>query len=84
MAAESTGPFVHDPLAALLEKEIRILSRSPRFRVIFGMACRSARWSSSPSLLAETTEVSCEQLLPVINTYGLLILENFYCGMFRI
>ena len=31
--------FFRDPFAALLEKEFRILARSPRFRVIFAMAC---------------------------------------------
>jgi ABC-2 type transport system permease protein len=64
-----------DPLAALLEKELRILSRSPRFRVIFGMACFFSALVFFPLAFGQHHSSFMEgHYLPVINTYGLLIL----------
>lgn len=64
-----------DPLAALLEKEMRILSRSPRFRVIFGMACFFSALVFFPLAFGRNHSSFMEgNYLPVINTYGLLIL----------
>jgi ABC-2 type transport system permease protein len=64
-----------DPLAALLEKEIRILSRSPRFRVIFGMACIFSALVFFPLAFGRNhSRFMAGNYLPVINTYGLLIL----------
>jgi ABC-2 type transport system permease protein len=64
-----------DPVAALLEKEMRVLSRSPRFRVIFGMACFFSALVFFPLAFGRQRSTFMEgNYLPVINTYGLLIL----------
>lgn len=64
-----------DPLAALLEKELRILSRSPRFRVIFGMACLFSAVVFFPMAFGRNQSSFIQgNYLPVINAYGLLIL----------
>ncbi len=66
-----------DPVAALVEKEIRTLLRMPRFRVVFGMACLFSVIIFIP-LAFETsgTQFVKENFLLVVNIYGLLLLSD--------
>ena len=64
-----------DPLAALLEKEARVLTRSPRFRVIFGMACVFSLVIFYPVAFGRAgSTFLASNYLPAVNSYGLLIL----------
>jgi len=67
-----------DPLAALLEKELRSLLRMPRFRVLFGMACVFSVLILIPITLENGGHSGFMRtnLLPIINLYGLLILSD--------
>jgi ABC-2 type transport system permease protein len=67
-----------DPLAALLEKELRSLLRMPRFRVLFGMACVFSVIVLVPITVEHGGHSSFmrSNLLPIINLYGLLILSD--------
>ncbi|MBV9759977.1 MAG: hypothetical protein JO340_05390 [Acidobacteriaceae bacterium] len=67
-----------DPLAALLEKELRSLLRMPRFRVLFGIACIFSVVILIPITLqsGHHTAFVRANLLPLINLYGLLILSD--------
>jgi ABC-2 type transport system permease protein len=70
--------FLPDPFAALVEKEMRMLSRIPRLRVVFAMSCffglllflpwRGGR-HSQPSRVVEDA-------LPIMAVYGLLMLSQ--------
>ena len=69
------GRFLSDPLAALIEKELRILTRSPRFRVIFGMACFFSLVVFFPFSSGRLSGgFLSENYLPAVSAYGLLIL----------
>lgn len=66
--------FFRDPLAALIEKDLRVLSRSPRFRLIFGMACLLSVVVFFPLAYGRAhSSVIAHNYLPAINLYGLLI-----------
>jgi ABC-2 type transport system permease protein len=68
------GRVLRDPLAALVEKELRILARSPRFRVVFGMACIFSVIVFFPFAFGRIANgFIAENYLPTINVYGLLI-----------
>jgi ABC-2 type transport system permease protein len=63
-----------DPLAALIEKDLRVLSRSPRFRLIFGMACLLSVVVFFPLAYGRAhSNVVAHNYLPAINLYGLII-----------
>ena len=68
-----------DPLAALIQKELRSLVRMPRFRIQFGMACLFSVLIFFP--LAMNTERAGtsfigHNFLPIVALYGLLILSD--------
>jgi ABC-2 type transport system permease protein len=66
--------FFRDPLAVLIEKDLRVLSRSPRFRLIFGMACLLSVVVFFPLAYGRAhSNVIAHNYLPAINLYGLLI-----------
>ena len=66
-----------DPMAALVEKEIRTLLRMPRFRVVFGMACLFSVIIFVPLAFETTgTHFVKENFLLVVNIYGLLLLSD--------
>lgn len=66
-----------DPLAALIEKELLVLSRSPRFRLLFGMACVFSIVVFFPLAFGRTGSTFLhENYLPSISAYGLLILGD--------
>jgi ABC-2 type transport system permease protein len=67
----------NDPLAALLEKELRSLLRMPRFRVIFGMACVFGVIVFVPvSFRGRHSNFMSQNFLPTVNLYGLLLLSD--------
>ena len=66
-----------DPLAALVEKEIRSLLRMPRFRVVFGMACFFSIIVFVPLAFESAgTHFIKDNFLMVVNLYGLLLLSD--------
>ncbi len=65
-----------DPLAALVEKELRVLARAPRFRVVFGMACFFSVAVFLPFLSFGSSSSSgflARNYLPTVSVYGLLL-----------
>lgn len=71
------GRVFRDPIAALIEKELRSLLRMPRFRVIFGMACIFGVFIFLPmSLRNAGAGFMSSNFLPVVNVYGLLLLGD--------
>ncbi|HEX4167584.1 MAG TPA: hypothetical protein VHZ55_19120 [Bryobacteraceae bacterium] len=68
-----------DPLAALIQKELRSLLRMPKFRVVFGMACVLGMAVFVPMTLnGNDPEYGFmrNNLLPFVNLYGLLLLSD--------
>jgi ABC-2 type transport system permease protein len=64
-----------DPTAALIEKEFRILLRSPRFRVLFGMACVFSVIVFLPFSSGRLSSHALSQnYLPAVSAYGLVLL----------
>lgn len=64
-----------DPTAALIEKEFRTLLRSPRFRVLFGMACVFSVIVFLPFASGRLASRGMSQnYLPVVSSYGLVLL----------
>ncbi|MFL6354703.1 MAG: hypothetical protein ACJ74Z_23025 [Bryobacteraceae bacterium] len=71
------GRAFRDPIAVLLEKELRSLLRMPRFRVIFGMACIFGVFVFLPMSLGRTGHgFIAHNFLPAVNVYGLLLLGD--------
>jgi ABC-2 type transport system permease protein len=64
-----------DPMAAIIEKELRSLVRMPRFRVLFGMACVFSVMVFFPMSLRIGKQMP-GNFLPVISLYGLLLLSD--------
>jgi ABC-2 type transport system permease protein len=63
-----------DPLAALIQKDLCVLSRSPRFRLTFGMACLLSVIVFFPLAYGRArSTVIAQNFLPAMNLYGLLI-----------
>lgn len=64
-----------DPTAALIEKEFRILLRSPRFRVLFGMSCVFSVIVFLPFASGRLAwHGTSENYLPAVSCYGLVLL----------
>ena len=67
--------FLSDPLAALMEKELRTLARIARFRMAYGMSCFFGIIMFAPALRRQHTNGGFLQYaLPVMAVYGLLML----------
>ncbi len=76
-ALDLPGRLFRDPIAALLEKELRSLVRMPRFRVMFGMACVFGVLIFIPmSLGGPGSAFMGNNFLPVVSVYGLLLLGD--------
>ncbi len=76
-ALELLSGVFRDPVAALLEKELRSLVRMPRFRVMFGMACIFGVLIFIPmSLGGPGSGFMGNNFLPVVSVYGLLLLGD--------
>lgn len=71
----SIDRLFRDPLAALIEKEFRTLLRSPRFRVLFGMACVFSVIVFLPFSSGRlASHAMSRDYLPIVSTYGLVLL----------
>lgn len=67
--------FLHDPLAALVEKEMRTLTRIARFRMAYGMSCFFGVILFAPTLHRQHGSSGFLQYaLPLMAVYGLLVL----------
>lgn len=76
-----------DPIAAIVEKELRSLARTPRFRVVFFMGCIFGILVWFPMLLGpgrdSSRSVWAENLLPIVSAYGLILLgQDSYSNAF--
>lgn len=67
--------FLKDPVAAIVEKELRTLARVPRFRMVFLMSCVFGVMMMLPVLRTPEKHPLMLQLgLPIMALYGLLML----------
>jgi ABC-2 type transport system permease protein len=67
--------FISDPLAALIEKELRTLSRISRFRMAYGMSCFFGVILFAPALhRRHGSSGFLQYALPLMAVYGLLVL----------
>jgi ABC-2 type transport system permease protein len=67
--------FLGDPIAALMEKEMRTLSRIARFRMAYGMSCFFGVLVFTPMLRRQHPgSPFLEYALPLMAVYGLLML----------
>jgi ABC-2 type transport system permease protein len=71
--------FFPDPLAALVEKELRFLSRAPRFRLVFLMGFSFGLLIWAPMALGNTGSphpLFLENFLTLVTVYALLLLSD--------
>jgi ABC-2 type transport system permease protein len=74
MLANSVSSYLPDPYAALVEKELSSLLRTPRFRVIFGMACFFSVVVFFPIAFGQHgAGFLASNYVAFVNTYGMLI-----------
>ena len=67
--------FLPDPLAAMVEKELRTLTRIPRFRLVYAMSCFFGLLVFLPGMRrGGRSDFFAENALPVMALYGLLML----------
>jgi ABC-2 type transport system permease protein len=68
--------FLPDPVAAIAEKELRMLSRIPRFRTAYVMSCIFGLVLYFPAFRRPDTQAPfiVQNALPVLALYGLLML----------
>ena len=68
--------FLPDPLAALVEKEVRSLVRSPRFRLVFLMGFTFGVAIFLPSMLRHGPSAISSHNMTMVSAYSLLILGD--------
>ncbi len=68
--------FLPDPLAALVEKELRSLVRSPRFRLVFLMGFTFGVVIFMPTMLRHGADTISTHRLTMVSAYSLLILGD--------
>jgi hypothetical protein len=68
--------LLRDPLAALVEKELRTLARIPRFRMVYAMSCVFGIVLYLPALRnpRASTSFFTQNALPLMALYGLMML----------
>jgi ABC-2 type transport system permease protein len=72
-----------DPVAALVEKDLRILSRSPRFRLIFMMGSTFGAVLWLPQVLRDKSGWMAHNYITMAVLYGVLVLgEVLYWNVF--
>ncbi len=80
------GRFLTDPLAAIVEKELRFLSRAPRFRLLFLLACTIGQMLWLPQVLRMKSSDSswlADNYLTFTCLYAMLVLaENLFINTF--
>ena len=73
------GAIVPDPLAALIEKELRFLSRAPRFRLVFLMGFSFGLLIWAPIAFGQASSrhsLVAENYLTFVSVYALLLLTD--------
>ncbi len=74
---DSFANLFHDPVAALIQKELRSLLRMPRFRVALGMACVFSALLFLPMILREGGGGAFQRnFFPFLMLYALLLLSD--------
>jgi ABC-2 type transport system permease protein len=74
MLANFVSGFLPDPYAALVEKDVSSLLRTPRFRVLFGMACFFSVVIFFPMAFGRHgASFLASNYVAFVNTYGMLI-----------
>lgn len=74
MLANFVSSVLPDPYAALVEKEVSSLLRTPRFRVLFGMACFFSVVIFFPMAFGRHgASFLASNYVAFVNTYGMLI-----------
>jgi ABC-2 type transport system permease protein len=69
------GRFLRDPVAAILEKELRTFARIPRFRLVYAMSCFFGLVLYFPTMRHPRPQSFFQQnALPFMALYGLLML----------
>jgi ABC-2 type transport system permease protein len=68
--------FLPDPLASLVEKELRSLARSPRFRLVFIMGFTFGVVIFMPTMLRHGASAISTHRLTMVSAYSLLILGD--------
>ncbi len=68
------GRLLPDPLAAMMEKELRTYFRIPRFRVVYAMSCFFGVIVFLPMMRRGQQGFFRENALPVMCLYGLMML----------
>ena len=71
--------FLPDPLAALMEKELRFLTRAPRFRLVFLMGFSFGLLIWAPLALSRTTAAPgffADNYLTLVSVYAMLLLSD--------
>ena len=65
-----------DPVGAIVEKELRSLSRTPRFRLVFLMGCTFGLVVWLPLVMGrqESDSLLAENFLPLVSVYALTLL----------
>jgi ABC-2 type transport system permease protein len=67
--------FFSDPMAAIVEKELRTFARIPRFRLVYAMSCFLGIVLFLPAAThADRHSFMTENALPMASLYGLLML----------
>jgi ABC-2 type transport system permease protein len=72
------GLLFPDPLAAMVEKELRFLSRAPRFRMVFimGFSFGLLIWLPMAFGQRQHNSIMSENYLTVVSLYALLLLSD--------
>jgi ABC-2 type transport system permease protein len=76
---DSVGNLFQDPIAAVVQKELRSLLRMPRFRVALGMACIFSSAFLLPMLVFDGSGHNGfvrQNFFPFANLYALLLLSD--------
>lgn len=76
---DSIGNLFQDPIAALVQKELRSMLRMPRFRVALGMACVFSTVLFLPFAIREGSRsvgIFNQNYFPFANLYALLLLSD--------
>jgi ABC-2 type transport system permease protein len=74
---DSITNLFQDPIAALVQKELRSLLRMPRFRVMLGMACVFSTVLFLPMVMRENDHsVFRQNYFPFANLYALLLISD--------
>ena len=81
------GRFFSDPVGAIVEKELRFLSRAPRFRLLFMLACALGQLLWLPQMMrlkgSDPTSWLSNNYLTFTCLYAMLVLaENLFLNTF--